>query len=904
MGNDNEDPIYPPCFASINTQPQSRCIHERYPSLLSPKEYRANASTPINIPIGSCSNPVDNPANPFVPDLDDMAEMEKGKVDMVKQLDSQCKWLEEKFKAMEAADYCGGIDAKDLSLVPDLMLPPKFKTPEFEKYNGTSCPEAHIMMFCRRITGYVNNDQLLIHCFQDSLIGAAVKWYNQLIRAQIGSWKDLAQAFMKQYGHVTDIAFDVITLQNMEKKPSETFRQYAQRWREIAMQVQPPLLEKETTMLFINTLKAPFINHMLGSATKSFSDIVMSGEMIENAVRCGKIEAGENAKRTAPRRKENEVNNVSAYHKGYSKPVTVNQLRAVTTSHQGSASQDSNPRPNTEKVQFTPIPMTYRELYQNLFDAHVVSPFYLKPMQPLFLKWYDANAQCEYHAGIVGHTIENCTAFKKLVERFINMGIVKFDDPIKPNVVGNPLPSHSDNGVNAISESGGRRTKIDVSEVKTPLKWVWKKMVEEGLLIQGLEEKPKGGKYYCEFHDEEGHEIQKCNEFRALVQRLIENKEIEFFEYTEGPKEEDVCTSEQGPTNNVRGVNHPVVIISRPRVNEVGVPITPKNYNCNVTILGGENPIVALEKGQDEGFYTRSGRRYTPNTKAESAKGKSVVIEQEKEKTTRPESPVNELVTEKEAKEFLKFLKHSEYSVVEQLHKHPARISVLALLLSSDTHRSALMNVLNETYVADDISVNKLDRLVNNISADNFIFFNDDEIPPGGMGSTKALHITTRCKGYTLPGVLIDNGSALNVMPLSTLNRLPVDNSHMKTCQNVVRAFDGTEKKVMGRIEIPLLIGPNTYEVDFLVMDIKPSYNCLLGRPWIHFGQSDLSSLHQKLKLVSEETRSQRPRISKTTRMGIRLSCWQRSFAGKGLGRCLQGRIEVPVLKENETALA
>ena len=83
---------------------------------------------------------------------------------------------------------------------------------------------------------------------------------------------------------------DRITLQNMEKKQNEIFRQYAQRWREVATQVQPPLLEKETTMLFINTLKAPFINHMLGSATKSFLDIVMSDEMIENAVRSGKID--------------------------------------------------------------------------------------------------------------------------------------------------------------------------------------------------------------------------------------------------------------------------------------------------------------------------------------------------------------------------------------------------------------------------------------------------------------------------------------------------------------------------------------------------------------------------------------------------------------------------------------
>ncbi|KAA3485343.1 dynactin subunit 1-like [Gossypium australe] len=80
----------------------------------------------------------------------------------------------------------------------------------------------------------------------------------------------------------------------MEKKGNESFRQYAQRWREVAIQVQPPLLEKETTMLIINTLKAPFITHMLGSATKSFSDIVMTGEMIENTIKSGKIEAGKN----------------------------------------------------------------------------------------------------------------------------------------------------------------------------------------------------------------------------------------------------------------------------------------------------------------------------------------------------------------------------------------------------------------------------------------------------------------------------------------------------------------------------------------------------------------------------------------------------------------------------------
>jgi len=56
--------------------------------------------------------------------------------------------LEEKSRVVESADYLCGGDAKELSLVIDLVPPPKFKTPKFKKYNRTSCPEAHIIIFC------------------------------------------------------------------------------------------------------------------------------------------------------------------------------------------------------------------------------------------------------------------------------------------------------------------------------------------------------------------------------------------------------------------------------------------------------------------------------------------------------------------------------------------------------------------------------------------------------------------------------------------------------------------------------------------------------------------------------------------------------------------------------------
>ncbi|PPD69930.1 hypothetical protein GOBAR_DD33188 [Gossypium barbadense] len=47
---------------------------------------------------------------------------------------------------------------------------------------------------------------------------------------------------------------------------------------------------------------------------------------------------------------------------------------------------------------------------------------------------------------------------------------------------------------------------------------------------------PKGMRSYCEFYVEKGHEIQECAEFKALVQSLMDIKELEFLEEVKGPE--------------------------------------------------------------------------------------------------------------------------------------------------------------------------------------------------------------------------------------------------------------------------------------------------------------------------------------------------------------------------------
>ena len=115
-----------------------------------------------------------------------------------------------------------------------------------------------------------------------------------------------------------------------------------------------------------------------------------------------------------------------------------------------------------------------------------------------------------------------------------------------------------------------------------------------------------------------------------------------------------------------------------------------------------------------------------------------------------PESSSKPII-EKEASEFLKFIKHSEYNVIEQMNKTPAKISLLSLFQNSETHCNALLKSLVEAYVTSNLSVDGIDQLIENITVGACIAFTDKEIPPKGRNSTKALHITVKCKSHTMP---------------------------------------------------------------------------------------------------------------------------------------------------------
>ncbi|GKV20628.1 hypothetical protein SLEP1_g30726 [Rubroshorea leprosula] len=87
------------------------------------------------------------------------------------------------------------------------------------------------MMYARKMAPYANDERVLVHYFQDSLSGPASVWFLTLDKKNICSFKDVSQAFMRQYEYNINFAPTRDSLQRITKKSNETFKEFSQWWR-------------------------------------------------------------------------------------------------------------------------------------------------------------------------------------------------------------------------------------------------------------------------------------------------------------------------------------------------------------------------------------------------------------------------------------------------------------------------------------------------------------------------------------------------------------------------------------------------------------------------------------------------------------------------------------------------
>ena len=97
-------------------------------------------------------------------------------------------------------------------------------------------------------------------------------------------------AFIRQYQYNSDMAPDRMQLQNMCKREHESFKEYAQRWRDFATQVTPLMMEREMITIIVDTLPMFYYEKKVGYMPSSFADLVFVGKRIKVGLRRGKFD--------------------------------------------------------------------------------------------------------------------------------------------------------------------------------------------------------------------------------------------------------------------------------------------------------------------------------------------------------------------------------------------------------------------------------------------------------------------------------------------------------------------------------------------------------------------------------------------------------------------------------------
>uniref|UniRef100_A0A2N9HWY0 Reverse transcriptase n=1 Tax=Fagus sylvatica TaxID=28930 RepID=A0A2N9HWY0_FAGSY len=523
------------------------------------------------------------------------------------------------------------------------------------------------------------------------------------------------------------------------------------------------------------------------------------------------------------------------------------------------------PRPSrTEPRQFQPLPIPVPQLYTLLVKKKMITPVGPRMRIGPQPKDYNKDLTCEYHQGEVGHTTENCRVLRHRIQDLLDQGVLKFRVEGIVNAIG---AEKSDETPKEPAEADTCKYHPRAQDHNLQNCEEFEKKVAS-LITRGLirrrREQPERD---CMTIDQLRLSPYERTNFQARVERIKED----FEEFCEKKKEELGKLSPATPPE--MSMPDPVVIQyaakekimlqtasvstiqSSEKVPSVVIQVpqpfpyqddkrVPWNYGMKIISTREGKPQTEEEVvgNLTSGLrgITRSGRCYTPEELEKRRKeiGKTV------------EDPVKTKAAEDEAADFLRIIKSSEYSVVKQLSKMPSHISVLSLLLASESHRKALLKVLNEAYVPEDITGPSFENMVTSILVTNQLTFSDDELPPEGRGHIKALYISVKTNDHIESRVLINNGSALNVCPLSTLEKLDIDPTHVRVTSMVVRAFDGTRREVLGEIDLQVEVGPQVYNINFQVLRIDSPYNLLLGRPWLHTAGAVPSSLQQKMKLI------------------------------------------------------
>ena len=114
-----------------------------------------------------------------------------------------------------------------------------------------------------------------------------------------------------------------------------------------------------------------------------------------------------------------------------------------------------------------------------------------------------------------------------------------------------------------------------------------------------------------------------------------------------------------------------------------------------------------------------------------------------------------------------------------------------------------------------------------------------------------ALVITLRIGGYDVKRIMVDQGSAVEIMYPDLYKGLNLKAEDLTPYSSPLVSFKGKIIIPKGQIRLPVQTSSEMVEVDFIVVDAYFPYTAIVARPWLHTLGAVSSTLHQKVKYPS-----------------------------------------------------
>ena len=115
-----------------------------------------------------------------------------------------------------------------------------------------------------------------------------------------------------------------------------------------------------------------------------------------------------------------------------------------------------------------------------------------------------------------------------------------------------------------------------------------------------------------------------------------------------------------------------------------------------------------------------------------------------------------------------------------------------------------------------------------------------------------ALVVMLRIGGYDMRRVLVDQGSAVEIMYSDLYKWLNLKSKDLTAYKSPLVSFEGKTVIPKGQIRLLIQTDSEIVEVDFIVIYSYSPYTAIMARPWLHALGAVSSTLHQKVKYLSE----------------------------------------------------